>query len=366
MIRIICTHCRTMLTIDDAFAGGVCRCQHCGTIQTVPSRSKQAAAAAKGTQPTPAPPAEPKQLFRQKKAGDTGGGSGTGLDELANVVASSGLTSSRLRKHAAEKKPVAKKPRPLAKGKNDAPPPPSKRPTMLIAVTGAVIVALLGVIAYLVINGAPSGTPGGSAPGSAQAPQRGGISVTPGGTATPGGPAAPQEGPSFAGVSLDEPSVIYLLDRGQATREPLGTIKEAVFRSVESLGPARKFQVIFWSEGPEQDVYPEAGMVIASKENAESCRTKLRDVFATLHPSVAPAIKRAMAQKPAAVVIISGNDFLQDDFVKAVMDAHKGAPTKIHTVGVRTGSAGEAWTALKTVAERTHGEFKEIGVEDLR
>lgn len=26
--------------MDDAFAGGVCRCQHCGTIQRVPLRSR--------------------------------------------------------------------------------------------------------------------------------------------------------------------------------------------------------------------------------------------------------------------------------------------------------------------------------------
>ena len=30
------------LEIDDAFAGGVCRCQHCGTIQTVPSKKRAA------------------------------------------------------------------------------------------------------------------------------------------------------------------------------------------------------------------------------------------------------------------------------------------------------------------------------------
>src|SRR5215204_44395 len=40
MISITCTNCQTLLSIDDAFAGGVCRCQHCGTIQTVPAQRK--------------------------------------------------------------------------------------------------------------------------------------------------------------------------------------------------------------------------------------------------------------------------------------------------------------------------------------
>ena len=40
MITLPCTSCEKILEIDDAFAGGVCRCQYCGTIQTVPAKSK--------------------------------------------------------------------------------------------------------------------------------------------------------------------------------------------------------------------------------------------------------------------------------------------------------------------------------------
>jgi len=41
MISLTCTSCKRALEIDDAFAGGVCRCQFCGTIQTVPANLKQ-------------------------------------------------------------------------------------------------------------------------------------------------------------------------------------------------------------------------------------------------------------------------------------------------------------------------------------
>jgi len=86
MIRIACTNCKTVLSIDDAFAGGVCRCQHCGTIQTVPSISKAAASA------VGASVGASKSLYQNEARGE-----GTGLDDLANIVASSGLTSGRLR-----------------------------------------------------------------------------------------------------------------------------------------------------------------------------------------------------------------------------------------------------------------------------
>jgi hypothetical protein len=43
MIRLTCTHCQKVLSVDEAFAGGVCRCRHCGTIQTVPKGGGEAA-----------------------------------------------------------------------------------------------------------------------------------------------------------------------------------------------------------------------------------------------------------------------------------------------------------------------------------
>src|SRR5438477_631435 len=134
MISITCTNCKTLLTIDEAFAGGVCRCRHCGTIQTVPSRLKETAGAAK--------PAA---------AAAAAAAAGKGEDVAA---------------------------------------------------------------------------------------------------------AAPQGAPSFCGVALDEPSVIYLLDRGNATQQAFDALKSACNRSVASLGPTRKFQVIFWDNDSDPALYP--------------------------------------------------------------------------------------------------------------
>src|SRR6476646_4224012 len=104
MIQINCTNCKALLQIDDAFAGGVCRCRHCGTIQTVPKHLKNAngdgegvAAAAAATEAVGSGKAA-KTLYQKKRSvADPGGaGSGTGLDDLAGIVASSGLASIRL------------------------------------------------------------------------------------------------------------------------------------------------------------------------------------------------------------------------------------------------------------------------------
>src|SRR6266404_3507113 len=60
MISLTCMSCKKVLEIDDAFAGGVCRCQYCGTIQTVPANLKR------GGRPTPGAPATPKTLYQKK------------------------------------------------------------------------------------------------------------------------------------------------------------------------------------------------------------------------------------------------------------------------------------------------------------
>src|SRR5688572_2527484 len=94
MISLTCTKCKTTLEMDDAFAGGVCRCQHCGTIQTVPSRLKASG--------RPSSPVGTGQKALYGGTGNTAGvGSGgsalpsSGLDDLATAVAgSSGLSNN--------------------------------------------------------------------------------------------------------------------------------------------------------------------------------------------------------------------------------------------------------------------------------
>src|SRR5690348_3672477 len=119
MIHLICTHCRAMLEMDDGFAGGACRCQHCGTIQTVPSHLKNKTSGAKKV----------RTLYQNSPALPT-----SELDALADVVVSSGLNSSRLRKPAAT--PQNQK--------------QSKNVKMLLISAGVIIVLLCGTLIYLV------------------------------------------------------------------------------------------------------------------------------------------------------------------------------------------------------------------------
>src|SRR3954452_8031173 len=101
MIRLTCTKCKATLEMDEAFAGGVCRCQHCGTIQTVPANLKPSAPAGNGesggssSAGSPARPTAAKSLYQKPSAAAKGAKTSrrhSGLDELAGAVASSGLS----------------------------------------------------------------------------------------------------------------------------------------------------------------------------------------------------------------------------------------------------------------------------------
>ena len=69
MIEIRCARCRRMLKINDAFAGGVCRCQYCGVIQTVPGRPDPAGGRSQG-QPPVRPPSPVDAVLPSEPACD--------------------------------------------------------------------------------------------------------------------------------------------------------------------------------------------------------------------------------------------------------------------------------------------------------
>src|SRR5687768_361870 len=202
MIELTCTKCKTVLSIDDAFAGGVCRCKHCGTIQTVPKLTKRAAIPA-----SVAANGRPDTVNQATSAG-------TGLDELAQVVASSGLSgsglrSSRLRKAAPDGTKVV------------APVPPSstaERPerTLILAIGGAIVVLLGIIIAILLSNGES---------GNTTAAQKPPLPVNP-------TPKAGPTNPHFLGMPINSTSIIYVLDRGSGTADVFDMMRVAVQNSL--------------------------------------------------------------------------------------------------------------------------------------
>lgn len=336
MISITCTNCRTILTIDDAFAGGVCRCQHCGTIQTVPTHLKGSATRAAAT--TSGAAKTQKAVFARDRAAESGVRVGTGLDELAEVVASSGIGSagSGLRSGRLRNSPASAPPRFGAKSL-----------ALWLSVAGGVIVVLLVIVVWLAM--------------SRSSPQQA-RGVTESKSTVAGDVAPVSVGPNFCGITLDAPVVIYVLDRGSATSDVFDALKEATYKSIESLGADRKFQVIFWNNGQDES-YPSGLPAYARTDNVSAARRAMEDVIAFGQTDPTNALKRAIANKGDVIVLATAKGLdLDPGLVQQTLQIRKTSTVRIHTIAIGDLDS----PVLKDIAAKTGGEYKTVTASTLR
>lgn len=344
MIQINCTNCKTLLTIDDAFAGGVCRCRYCGTIQTVPKHLKDTGGSSGAVAQAAAGGSGPKTLYQNKRAGVAeGSGSGTGLDELANVVASSGLTSGRLQK--------PHRPADDASGRGGHPSPAAttggnRKMMVLVAVGGTIIALLLGVIVFLAVRDKSGG---------------GGETDNTGG----GSGKVASGSPTFVGQAIQGNTVVYVLDRGAGAllSGKLELLKDAVLRSIETLGPEREFQVVFWSEGKDVEAYPGNRTALATKDEIAKCRKMLDNVFAMGQTKCSAAMDKAIKSNPDAIVLVPIKALLDEGFHPMVMKTRGGSKAKIYTFSIAQPELAEV---LKKIANDTGGKYKDVAIQELR
>jgi hypothetical protein len=260
------------------------------------------------------------------------------LDELAQVVASSGLQSSRLRGGRSSNEVSG--PANFGAGIDSG---VSLRVKLLVGagVLGAIVCVVVGV--WLAI--APGSTGGGGETATAA----GGLGV-----------------PATAG------SVVFLLDRGGASGEALSAIKAATVAAIESLGDRRRFAVLFWSNGQREAGYPGGSLAVASPEAVAAARAMMDDVLAFGQSDVARSFEQALLLEPDALVVISAKGFDLDEgwadgLIKArqVAGVGGGAGSKVvvHTVSVGTvaRSAG-----LRKLAEATGGSYRELTPQQVR
>ncbi len=367
MIQINCTNCKQLLTIDEAFAGGVCRCVHCGTIQTVPKHLKDQNGNGSGVVAQAVGAKSQKTLYQKKSVtvGDGGGGSagsGTGLEDIASVVASSGLASSRLKKGA-----------PGGRGAMEI--PPARKMGLILGIAGGVVAILIAVIIFLATrdnkpaDNGPTAGAGGSASTNPGAPFTGGIS-TPDTPKTSGGPLTFKKTPNFLGQSISEKTIVYIIDCGGAAKSEgkFDQMRAAVVKSLESLGTSRKFQVILWAAKdtpqPPPQFFPNNGPGTADTKNISDCAKWMEnDVQTGTQTVVSPALDKAFKSKADVIMLVPVKSFLDDGFHPNIMKMRGKDKTKIHAFSLAQPELGEV---LKKVAKDTGGAYHDVTREELR
>jgi hypothetical protein len=316
MITLVCTKCGNTLHVDDGFAGGVCRCSACGTIQTVPARGQKQA--------------DGQAIFERA----TRNGTSKELEALSEVVTSSGLAGSGMLRQSRSTK-VAQA-REFERRRKFAP---------VAVALGALVAVIVGlVLAFGLGRSAEKADTTETPPTNAPA-----VVATP--------PAV--RGPAFGPIALDASGpVIYLVDRGDATRAYTASLQRAVAKSVSTLGPTRKFQVRYWTADGEAPAFPpvpaEATPAAIGKLNAW-----MADIPGGRATDATSSLDEALAAKPAEILILTGKAWQLDESFANEAIVKLGPSPKVRIHGVALGGAGGS-DALSRVIAKTGGRFLEM------
>ncbi|MGA2496489.1 MAG: hypothetical protein ABSH20_02035 [Tepidisphaeraceae bacterium] len=387
MIQLNCIKCGATLSIDDAFAGGVCRCQHCGAIQKVPTPRRARPAmpgsipTVAGSAPPPLPPAPPATRSGNEAppppeyAGSVAPQppeaepaeaappaddhlTRADLNHLAEAAAvSSGLRSTKLKKTSAPTPVQVEEGTPVVDYATPQPAGSSKG--LIIAIVAVVVVLLLAVLVFVVFRpvshlsnmpASPNGDGGGTGGG------QGGIENIASSYNKGLDPALTLTIPNFLGVPLNGSTVIYVIDRGQGTVETFDGLRGAIMRSLSTLGPETKFQLIFWETSDER-LYPTSGPDRASSENKKQAGKVVADAIAFGASKIEKPLEKALAGKPDEICIATGKFGLDQAWADEVKKLMLGKGVKVHTFAFgRSDSAA----VLKSISEATGGTFRDI------
>jgi hypothetical protein len=323
-IRIRCTDCEKKISVDDAFAGGACRCPYCKAIVLVGGLPAEPA----GARPY-APVDRPERPDEPPR------------DEEIS-------------------KPAEVREVPMAN--------PVHVQGILTVVLLALIVVMVAAAVWLGVvlsrsrgdeSNQPAGPRTGVAPpaGSAQSAPAGANPIVP----------APDGGPSVAGVTIAAP-VFYVLDGGGSMKDVFDYARYMARLSVRSLGPKQTFTLALGTEeGPR--FLPASGAQGAGateggyRPGGGDGELAVKAFLASSpqgSADVGKAIEAALARRPKTIVLFRKNAL---EGAKELAQKAKSAGVVIVAVGL--GSDAEAQESLSSLADPTGGRCEVFSEEAL-
>lgn len=253
MIALNCPSCSAQLDVDDGFRGGVCRCSSCGTLMTVPN----------------APGRGRPEALKRPETPDAS-------PEAAQTYTTQSGRKVQLTDKQAKSAPVAHK----------------HRNKIRLAVFAGVAVFVVLITAGVVVLGLSllyKPAPKVETAEDVYA-KLADIEDNPYTTASA----------QFMGLEAPS-SLVMLIDGSSAMRNHIDLAKQAVLRSLPTLG-SRKIRVVFWSE-TAPFAYPNA-LTEASSLDAVAVEAKLQELSLTGSAHPVPAIALSLGDRPDAVVMV--------------------------------------------------------------
>ena len=319
-IKIRCSECRKKVSIDEAFAGGMCRCPYCKALVFVPEESGQFPA---GTRPA-----------------------------------------------APQSRPDAPSPgRPAAPGTPPPPPPPPGAPLAAeqdhehipmarpVKIQGIITIVLLALLVLMVAGGITAAVhllPDGPQPKPGDDPND----------------YVPPEGPLVvtvqkAGVSdiaFAKGPVIYCIDAGSSMRTTFDGAHAMVRTSVESLKKSDlRFTILLCGE--EEDKFMSPEYVDGGEKGSGAAKEFLELIQPGGASDISRSLKAALARKPGTIVLVSSKPV--DEAIGVAEEARQQGVV-IHAIHI-WGDFEDPDTAasMKKLAEAADGQSRSHSIGEF-
>ena len=298
-IKVRCEQCRKKISVDEAFAGGVCRCPYCKAINFV---GGTAGGAAHGARPAAPPSACPESPPTTQPA--------PGEQELAE-------------EHIPMANPVK----------------------LQGIVTIVLLVALLGMfIGAVVLVIEATKKPAKPPDDIANGPPDG---LTKGGGQTNGRP----KGPTVGGVEI-VPPVIYCLDGGSSMTDVFDYARLMTRISATSLKTSQQYNVLILSD-ETGDLFLRAGLLNGGMQS-QPVLDKFLDAYVPIGTAdVTRGLSKALEKGPGTIVLMSRKN------VDGAMHLGEGAKARgIRIVTIAMTTDGDVPKSMKRLAEASGGGSK--------
>jgi hypothetical protein len=338
-IQVRCGSCRNTISLDEAFAGGMCRCPHCKSIVEVPAE-------ARSQRPVPGRPSEPAARPTVPTARPA-------PEARADSLATPG--GSPREEEGDRRSPAAPVPVPGHTRKHRHDLDVRRKQGILTLVLLVGVVVLLAVAGWLLVEQfkAPEVTEDKRIPAASLEEQS-----TP---FAPVGRGSAGAGPTVAGVLPVSPPVTYVVDAGASMLGKLGFALRMAGASVRSMQGGR-FSLLAVTEGEVRSL--SAGLIDGGAGGAERIAALEDELYArgATSEKLAEAVKQAVSGGASTVVVFAAKSLPagQVDALAAQADV---AGVTVHTVAI-TEYPGEA-ADLSALAEATGGKGLRYNPEQL-
>lgn len=318
-LKIRCTKCEKKISIDEAFAGGVCRCPYCKELVVVPGQSS-AASSARPDAPAsradaPGRPDAPPPIGDSAAAGQA--------PELAEAPA-----GHAHQQHIPMAKPVK---------------------VMGLVAVGLAVVLIAAVIAVVVILVKQKDSTQPSAAGPE--PTKSGAGATADPFKSPVGKAGKATGPMMVDMPLTAP-VLYCLDTSGSMRNVFDSAASMVEQSLGSLKDG-KFNILLITEAGETPLDKDW---LTYEANKEKVNEFLGEVDVRGSSMFDETLEAAIARKPATLVLLAAKAPGDEAHARIVAKA-KESGVKIVCIALH--SMDSENNKLKALAESAGGECRD-------